>query len=755
MLPEASPGYLHGLIERALATAASHPDANTRDRAVARVKRLERALLGMVSGVVGVGSRTPVAGTPAWATLEVVKGGFATGGLLAGGELLPHEEALGATGRGRTPLNVHAFGDGLAELTERLTSGRYRVEVPEEGALLVAAWLLARGEDERAFELVDVIAPWFDRLRFYPVPAESAAPSSAFVRLQPVGDTVADLAAVKVPKQVARMNETLRVWSPFEDRVVALLRETMDAEVPYRRFPDGWRARAAELLAEHGRLVTVHGLCKRSSGTKSNLGRLVAGLRSYVTTGSVTERERGVARVSLAAIAAKRGTPGSQALTQLRAVQAEVAAAPTTRELADVVAARLAALPKDGGLASVEPWVVPVADAEARRVGVRAGVAIPPSIAAKLDRSLEAPLEDLVARSVIPSGEVLAIVAPQITAQVRAAGIADPALRRVYESVYAAFRKRRSLLLLDLQSQVKIEELPWVAAIQRERAKGLGAQVPARLTLERLATLAITAYPDVILPNKLITELQGLANAAKLEAPLVEEIAADIFMGTFSGKFVRAAKVAARMLRGTLYETYYGLPFERVLALPEVTPAKTKSRWGTAASAASPEFAALCRKLARAQAKGYGVARNGTIVEQEQLLTTHNLAVLFDALGLKDALAESLPGLARRCFTAIVKAYAQRTVTHHAGLLRLKNSAYAWRQMVFFLAVAPAGSAEAFMPWAEGELARAEEGFRTRFAPALRGLAHVVRGGRFDAEGRAKGAQRFLGWTVGNHWLTG
>ena len=36
------------------------------------------------------------------------------------------------------------------------------------------------------------------------------------------------------------------------------------------------------------------------------------------------------------------------------------------------------------------------------------------------------------------------------------------------------------------------------------------------------------------------------------------------------------------------------------------------------------------------------------------------------------------------------------------------------------------------------------------------GLAHVIAGGRFDADGRAPGpggGRRFLGWTVGRHWI--
>ena len=45
----------------------------------------------------------------------------------------------------------------------------------------------------------------------------------------------------------------------------------------------------------------------------------------------------------------------------------------------------------------------------------------------------------------------------------------------------------------------------------------------------------------VIFFNFLITEIRALAKGARLKLPLVEEIAADIFMGEFSGKFLAAA----------------------------------------------------------------------------------------------------------------------------------------------------------------------------------------------------------------------
>jgi hypothetical protein len=132
-----------------------------------------------------------------------------------------------------------------------------------------------------------------------------------------------------------------------------------------------------------------------------------------------------------------------------------------------VVRDRLAKLPQDRGLDSVEAIATPVTPEEAVRHRVPAGRPVPVSLLTKLHRALAAEVPVLVEAGVIPSAEVLARVIPQITAEVRSAGIADPALRRLYQALYGAFRRRRSLLLLNLESQVKFTELPWVAAIWR------------------------------------------------------------------------------------------------------------------------------------------------------------------------------------------------------------------------------------------------------------------------------------------------
>ncbi|MBB5787527.1 hypothetical protein [Jiangella mangrovi] len=167
---QASPGYAFGQLERALRMAAEHDDPATRERARAKAERWRAVLAGMTDGRLTVGSRTPVADTPAWVTLEVAHGGFATGRLLAEAPLSDDESARvaalppgspgspGDTERER--LNLWYLGDaGQAELLAALDSERYRIELPEDAALLTVAWLLRHGLHEAALDLVAELRP--------------------------------------------------------------------------------------------------------------------------------------------------------------------------------------------------------------------------------------------------------------------------------------------------------------------------------------------------------------------------------------------------------------------------------------------------------------------------------------------------------------------------------------------------------------------------------------------------------------------
>jgi hypothetical protein len=219
-------------------------------------------------------------------------------------------------------------------------------------------------------------------------------------------------------------------------------------------------------------------------------------------------------------------------------------------------------------------------------------------------------------------------------------------------------------------------------------------------------------------------------------------------MGAFSMKFLLAAQQAAQLLRGTFYERYYAIPTGLILQLDD-----REKKWG---KDASPGFAALCTERAGAKSEGWSVARNGTILEQAQILTTHNLALLFDGLGLLETLRPALPYLAQQCFRWVVRQQTMKVDLWKAQLQMVKNTAYAWRQMVFFLSFLDRPAQEAFLAWAREHFQKQGEAFTRKFEPAMAGLEWACAGNEFDASGRAgrKGeARRFLGWTDGRHWL--
>ena len=175
-----NPGYATFQIAKALTTSEKHDDPEVRKRAKEKRLKWETVLRNILTDAVNYGSRTPIEGVPGWATLEVATGGFATGKLLASGPLQKHEEALLGNfprvqeGEERRVLNAYFLTDvGLAELRDRLRTGYYDINAPEEGALMVVAWLVENGYAEDARQLLVSLSPYFPRLRFYPARAAS------------------------------------------------------------------------------------------------------------------------------------------------------------------------------------------------------------------------------------------------------------------------------------------------------------------------------------------------------------------------------------------------------------------------------------------------------------------------------------------------------------------------------------------------------------------------------------------------------
>ena len=617
--PVIGTSYVAGQLAQSLRSAAAHADPVLREKAEARARSFLSVLENLVSGALRVGHRQPFADTPKWVTPEVMRGGFASGEHAAGGDWQAHEVALanriGVTPTvERTTLNGrYLTREGLTELAGLVESLKYRVDVPEEGALPAVRWLLARGEHATAAALVETIEPFFDRLRFYPRPADSPLTEPTVGIETPVlarsARSLADGLTKKGPsKDVEAMREHYEVWAPFTDALVALVLDTVvgppprfagegpartiTGGVPFTVLPHDFEDRRDALLAGVAAARARHRRCQRVHRGTELLGMLTASLTALPKL-DANGRARLAARVRhrLAGFVSAHGVPGMDTHRLLRASQV---AGPSHAQIAHVLAQRLNALAEPGeGLTSeaAATATLPVTFAEQRGT-VPAGTRVPAHLSARLVVAEEASLPTLLKRGVVGSGEVLAELLPQLTGPALATRFSDTSARALYAASYRAFRRRRSLLLLWLQHRVQFSELPWIAALE---ACADADPLPAvDETLRQFAAFAITAFPETITPNKLVSELATLAKIARPSGtssqsgtvensrswlPLVEEVASDIFMGTFSVKYLRAAEVAVRLLQslpgGSLYARYYGIDGERVLAMERL-----EERWG-------------------------------------------------------------------------------------------------------------------------------------------------------------------------------
>jgi hypothetical protein len=148
---------------------------------------------------------------------------------------------------------------------------------------------------------------------------------------------------------------------------------------------------------------------------------------------------------------------------------------------------------------------------------------------------------------------------------------------------------------------------------------------------------------------------------------------------------------------------------------------------------------------------GYSVAANGMIVEQAQVVTTHNLATLAHAVGVTPA--GGWPALVPRAFAVVVR-LAGRLDRHPRPLPTIKDIAYAWRHLIFYLSLPATGDPRPLIDRLHTDLAAAPSTVQELLNPAVVGLSYLARGGTFTDGLTPAGGRRLLGWTTGQHWMT-
>lgn len=722
-------------------TAASHVDRATRERALRRAGLWQQVLDGMAIGLLNIGSPQPVSDLPTWVTLNVMRGGFATGVPQAAGEPTPFEHELAAAPGSPAQVRAACFEQcltepGLHRLWSLLDSGMYRVDVPEAAALLTVAWLVRAGHVATAIELVDVLRPLSARLRFVPVvmDAPEADPSYAWHRT--TGQVRDGLGGRRPRPQIAAMVETLTVWNPFRDEVLTHWLATRDAAGRVGcQTPPGWGEGTELLLGRYAQLAAQHRLCSKHRRPKENLAALLAGLAESRNTADMSADQLARVRHAVDSIVARHGEPGSPQHAQVRARQAANASQAAWTDLARLLAGRLADCDPDRGLENPDAFSVPVTEAEALQFAAEAGTPTPARFVRSIEQAREATIPALVDAGAVPSAEELARLVPHLTAETVASAYPDPQSRRLMGYAYRTFRQRRSLLLVKLAHQARFNELPWVSALTSVTDSADKNPSTAQAALTELGRLTLDAWPSTLIPNRLVTEFSTLATQAGLLAPFTDELAADIFEGTFTFNHQRAAQMAATVISGSLYSRYFQID---TAAISAIAP-PNRGRDGRYEPAS--EFAELCHRRAGLR-RARSVAENGATIEQSQVLTTHNLAVLVAVTSV-----EPRDGWALAAATSLHASLRllRRARNDQRPLRSLKNAAYAWRQAVFYLSMMPDAAASATIGDARAASLRTVS------------VAGVVHAGLLDDLQQASTAaspaawRPFYGWATTDH----
>lgn len=675
-----------------------------------KIRQWRDVLAAMKTGDLTVGSRTPVAGMPKWATPEVVRGGFATTEYAAGGKLRAHEtamlEELGLSTsdvpRARLALNNwHLTDEGLKKLNQQAISGEFAAQTPEETALLTVCLLLEHDPEAAEMILAD-ITPFFDRLRFYPTPGVARNTDGAFVRsVQDIRDQLSG----KFPrKQIVIQHNTLTRWIPLYDRLIDLLAD---------QGSDGWDMRADDWCADYEQalIAPTAQRWKKHTGQFQRARRALLALKSGGDLIDSVETIIARHRLKYGAAEERRTFRQDQAKQDVKVWHDAVA---------KIVASRLSKLPLDMGIADLSSVSGPIGSDE-EVVGAPSGAQLPRSFERGIQSAKMASVEELVQGGQIGAPEVLAKVLPQITAGIYASDLPTEAEIEVCCALYRAFSNRRSLLLLNLESQVRLEELPWAQALLLRREGGHDAKEITRQALTELVRLSLTHFPHVIFPNPLIQEFSTLAKLADLDIPFTNEIAADIFMGAFSKQFAKAADVGLSYYSGTLYGRYYDLPdLQKTLGLAEV----------------------CSQRAGLKNTRNWSVASNGMILEQQQIITSHNLAQVLSALDLSDLRFDDM---AFRCFEWICWRQQTPLTEWRAKLQMTKNTAYAWRQMIAFMSELRPAEQGALLESIKTTAHNQSTEYQVRFAPALAGLERAISGKTPSSD------EVFIGWVQGEH----
>lgn len=722
----------------------------------------------------------------AWITPHIVRGGFSTGIHLAGGPAKPHEQAL-ASKHGISPAPTQRGGintwcithpEGRAWLLSLSRSGLYRLQTAEEGCLLAVVLIEEAGVS--ADGIIKEVVPFFDRLRFFPEPADTPVPDGSVSSISNVKGLVLRLTKRRnrfEGKHMDRQRREAALELTYFPTYRAVVEEA-------RRFCAWWSSedRTATTTSEHLETKLLPLLALRDTllllgfekkMRRSSLWKLfdaleVASQHGSRTTQTFVQHMQRMVDEASAKLAAARPLSSVTTTTTTTTVQQRLRLSPHNQaflvqmkgligELKRLKSPKYG-LPKDDVAAMTSRF--PLFEVEIRRLTLGT-------------------LPELAAAGLLRSPGMLAKQAVSVVATYNTTAFATEPARTLALHLLTAFLSRRSRLLLNLSSQVRLSELPWYKGLlealpqqpkrdsdeakvtRHDNANNAAAVVASNPLAREVFRVHLAYFAGVQLPNPLVKLLRDHLGCRGL----VKEIAADIFAGAFRSDFGSQARQRKEILGPfSPYEVYYEDALVEFPA-PENLD-RSRNFFPGGVNDHNVHSIVTVEDLGIVAIPGHGrwrsVVENGIIIERVAVTTTHNLLRLLVALGMDDdaELLEAAAGVA----LARVIAGLQSKSRHYKFLRdesrRSANACRAFMVLVSLLLKKSGGelpqallaslrenSSAAGAGAGAGSVDGAGTGATTKMSRLSEEKALVLRGILSVVEGRGRTGPPLMGWT--------
>lgn len=545
------------------------------------------ALNGALEGKFIHGTRNPDINYPTWITKRVAPGGFYAG---AKYELKEGENNI-------TILNEPEEMLKYANMIEYIS---HNLNGPEPLMIPTIAYLENNGKIKEANTLKELIRPYINNIRFYPITEEimkTKKKPNVFASLETIyqftkwcNDTY--ISKLKDEENLINM---FKKKNDFKNDLINLFRETIiivdKSEWPMQKVSQEWLEKAHQLY--NANKWYLYDSFKRKRGSLYNLWSILQNIipqQRIETEFPITRITGKEVRWIKIYLEANKNLKYYN-IEHLQSKQQE--AQNLLKYLTSI---------NEQHLEKMHYEEIKEKYKDVEHV-----------VFEKLNKCVLYSLEELKELGYIPSSETFVELAQPMEAFLQTIDFDFKEDITVEEHLkyllYKSFKNMRSLLLLNLESQLKINEIPQynvLCKVYKRDSKSSNSLILSKLLLSYYTEW----FPGDIMPNRVVKMFYNLLKSEDKNLGLCEEIACDIFQRRFGEKYDTSLNIAKNNMINTLYSEYFELDdiYKNPLNLTGLSLTLKEKYYGNN--------------------NAYWTNSNGQQIHASMVLTTHNLTQL-------------------------------------------------------------------------------------------------------------------------------